>query len=53
MAAMNYLLRPATLAEKPALRELIELSARGLSAPDYRPEQVEVHCAAPSAWTPR
>jgi GNAT superfamily N-acetyltransferase len=38
---MNYLLRPATLAEKPALRELIELSARGLSAPDYRPEQVE------------
>jgi GNAT superfamily N-acetyltransferase len=41
MAAMNYVLRPATLAEKPALRELIEISARGLSTEDYRPEQVE------------
>jgi GNAT superfamily N-acetyltransferase len=38
---MNYLLRVATLAERPALRELIELSARGLSTGDYRPEQVE------------
>jgi len=37
---MNYALRPATLAERPALRELIELSARGLSQ-EYRPEQVE------------
>ncbi len=41
MAAMNYVLRPATLAEKPALRELIEISARGLGVGDYRPEQVE------------
>ncbi len=38
---MSYLLRPATLAEKPALQRLIELSARGLSKGDYRPEQVE------------
>lgn len=38
---MNYLLRVATLAERPALQELIELSARGLSMDDYRPEQVE------------
>jgi GNAT superfamily N-acetyltransferase len=41
MAAMNYLLRVATLAERPALRALIELSARGLSTGDYSPEQVE------------
>ena len=38
---MNYLLRVATLAERPALRELIELSARGLSTGYYRAEQVE------------
>ncbi|MEJ0098893.1 MAG: GNAT family N-acetyltransferase [Pseudomonadota bacterium] len=38
---MNYLLRPANLAEKASLQHLIELSARGLSKGDYRPEQVE------------
>jgi GNAT superfamily N-acetyltransferase len=33
--------RPATLAEREALQDLIARSARGLSTEDYRPEQVE------------
>lgn len=41
MAAMSHALRPATPADKPALRELIELSARVLGGRDYRPEQIE------------
>jgi GNAT superfamily N-acetyltransferase len=40
MPTMDYELRPAMLADRPALHELIELSARGLSE-DYRPEQIE------------
>ena len=35
------LLRPATLAERDVLQDLIARSARGLSTADYRPEQVE------------
>lgn len=38
---MSHVLRPATLADRPALRELIELSARVLGGRDYRPEQIE------------
>jgi len=34
-------IRPATLADKPALTDLIARSARELSAGDYTPEQVE------------
>jgi GNAT superfamily N-acetyltransferase len=33
--------RPATLADRDVLQRLIARSARGLSAADYRPEQVE------------
>ena len=35
------LVRPATLAERDVLQDLIARSARGLSTADYRPEQVE------------
>lgn len=38
---MSHVLRPATLADRPALRELIEISARVLGGRDYRPEQIE------------
>jgi GNAT superfamily N-acetyltransferase len=38
---MPYLLRQATHQDRPALQELIERSARGLGANDYRPEQIE------------
>jgi GNAT superfamily N-acetyltransferase len=38
---MQYHLRPATLADKPALETLIARSARELSAADYTPEQIE------------
>jgi GNAT superfamily N-acetyltransferase len=38
---MSHVLRPATLADRPALRELIELSARVLGGRDYQPEQIE------------
>jgi GNAT superfamily N-acetyltransferase len=34
-------IRPATLADRDVLQNLIARSARGLSAADYRPEQVE------------
>jgi len=34
-------IRPATLADRGVLHDLIARSARGLSAADYRPEQVE------------
>lgn len=38
---MEAVLRKATLADRPAISELIELSARGLSLEDYSEEQVE------------
>lgn len=38
---MPYVLRPATLEDRAALRTLIELSARVLGGRDYRAEQVE------------
>lgn len=38
---MPYVLRAATLDDRLALRDLIELSARVLGGRDYRPEQVE------------
>jgi len=38
---MQYPLRPATHADRAALRALIARSARELSATDYRPEQIE------------
>lgn len=38
---MAYRIRPATLADKPALEVLIARSARELSAGDYTPEQIE------------
>ncbi|MET0280799.1 MAG: GNAT family N-acetyltransferase [Steroidobacteraceae bacterium] len=38
---MGYVLRAATLADRPALRDLIELSARVLGGRDYRADQVE------------
>jgi GNAT superfamily N-acetyltransferase len=41
MAQMSFELRPAVLADRPALRTLIELSARVLGGRDYRPEQIE------------
>jgi GNAT superfamily N-acetyltransferase len=37
----NYRLRKASLADVPQLRALIERSARGLSADDYRSAQIE------------
>jgi GNAT superfamily N-acetyltransferase len=37
----EFTLRPATLADKPELVELIARSARELSANDYTPEQIE------------
>jgi GNAT superfamily N-acetyltransferase len=39
--AIKYQLRKAKLEDCPAIEELIELSARGLSAEDYSPEQIE------------
>jgi GNAT superfamily N-acetyltransferase len=41
LAYMQYKLRPATLADRPALTALIARSARELSANDYEPAQVE------------
>ncbi len=41
MPELAYKLRPATMTDICALRELIARSSRGLSAPHYRPEQVE------------
>jgi GNAT superfamily N-acetyltransferase len=41
MPELPYKLRPATMADVSALHELIARSSRGLSAPHYRPEQVE------------
>jgi GNAT superfamily N-acetyltransferase len=38
---MNIRLRKATEADVPVLRELIEVSVRGLQAEDYLPEQIE------------
>ncbi len=38
---MKFKLRAATLEERPAIRALIERSARGLGVQDYRAEQVE------------
>jgi GNAT superfamily N-acetyltransferase len=38
---MQYQLRKATHADRPALAILIARSARGLGAADYRPEQIE------------
>src|ERR1700728_3866085 len=38
---MPFQLRPATRADRPALKLLIARSARELGAGDYRPEQIE------------
>jgi len=38
---MNIHLRPATMNDIPALRDVIEASVRGLQAPDYSPSQIE------------
>ena len=38
---MTYQLRNATLADEPALRDLIACSIRGLGSGDYTPEQIE------------
>jgi GNAT superfamily N-acetyltransferase len=38
---MPFIIRAATLDERPAIRTLIERSARGLGVPEYRPEQIE------------
>ena len=38
---MQYQLRTATHADRPALQVLIARSARELGAADYRPEQIE------------
>ena len=38
---MDYTLRKATLDDRPAIEELIKLSARGLSRADYSDEQIE------------
>ena len=38
---MSFTIRPATMADIPALEELIARSARVLCAPDYSPEQIE------------
>jgi len=38
---MSYEIRPATLADRPALEVLIARSARELSTDDYTPEQIE------------
>jgi GNAT superfamily N-acetyltransferase len=39
--SVNYLLRAATLADEPALRELIARSIRALGLGDYTPDQIE------------
>jgi GNAT superfamily N-acetyltransferase len=41
MSAANYQLRLATLADEPALRDLIARSIRELGASDYTPAQIE------------
>jgi hypothetical protein len=47
---MQYVLRRATLQDRPALQTLIAVSARQLSTGDYLPEQVEgARCAGLSA----
>jgi GNAT superfamily N-acetyltransferase len=38
---MDYILRKANLADRPAIEELIANSARGLSRQDYSPHQIE------------
>jgi GNAT superfamily N-acetyltransferase len=38
---MNINIRPATTADIPALRDLIDASVRGLQADDYTPTQIE------------
>ena len=38
---MNFLLRPATPADIPRLREIIHASVRTLQAADYTPAQLE------------
>lgn len=38
---MSFKLRKATLADRPAIEELIKASARGLSRADYSDEQIE------------
>ena len=43
---MGYALRPATLADRPALERLIAESARGLSRGDYSEAQVEAALAS-------
>ena len=42
---MNFVLRRATLEDRPALQELIASSARGLSRGDYTDAQVEAALA--------
>lgn len=37
-----FKIRPAAIADIPALKALIELSVRGLQAPDYSPAQIEL-----------
>ena len=39
--SVNYVLRAATLADAPALRELIARSVRSLGLDDYTPDQIE------------
>ncbi|HYA25342.1 MAG TPA: GNAT family N-acetyltransferase, partial [Terriglobales bacterium] len=38
---MNFRIRPATPADIPVLRDLIDASVRGLQAGDYTPAQIE------------
>jgi GNAT superfamily N-acetyltransferase len=38
---MDYIIRPATLSDRPAITELIQDSARGLSRVDYSDAQIE------------
>jgi GNAT superfamily N-acetyltransferase len=41
MAILEFMTRPATLEDVPALHRLIEASVRGLQAGDYTPAQIE------------
>jgi GNAT superfamily N-acetyltransferase len=38
---MPYIIRPATLSDRPAIEQLIAASARGLSRADYSEQQIE------------
>ena len=41
LAPLNYIIRKATLADRPAITDLIKASARHLSRDDYSAEQIE------------